>query len=167
MPMATVQPAGPADDSLRQARRLRATLSDRPGELQAALRVLAGRSDDGHPPSAAAARVVAVRSRPIDPPADHLPGLSTVERAFDARVAERLAAVKVVTYSDRVALLKLGERLGVSRFRANLIVALRQHAIGAMPSPEPASGGRPSWAWVAAVAVLVEVVAVAVLWLRR
>lgn len=50
-----------------------------------------------------------------------------VERAFADHVASRLLG-QVLRYSDRVTMLKAADRLRIGRFRANLIIAMVQHA---------------------------------------
>lgn len=170
VPMRTELLPTPAALYCRQARWLRATLSDRPAELQQALTVL-GREQVApqkvvvHP--IAPRPAVVVRRLSASTPYDPVPGMSAVERAFASRIVDRMATAAVFTGSDRAALLRLAGRLGVSRFRANLLIAMHQHAAG--PSATP-SVDRPSrafpYAAVAAAVVAVEVVTVVILLMR-
>ena len=97
-------------DYRRQARRLRAAYVGRPARLHVALRDLARQLD----------RCAPTRSQ-------------VIQRGFADGVADRLSRGPF-TYTDRAALLAAGEKLGIDRFRANLIVALRQQEVG-RPTP--------------------------------
>jgi hypothetical protein len=77
----------------------------------------------------------------------------------------------VLRYSDRVKLLRDGERLGIGRFRANLIIAMVQHARGdrVLVAADVPRDELPGW-WssisgAVAIALAIEVVVAVVSWL--
>ena len=83
------------------------------------------------------------------------PTTAAIERAFATIVAERIHA-GVLSYSDRLSLLKAAHRLHIERFRANLIIALVQRATGtATPEPKPASRLRSLFTY-SVIALLIE-----------
>jgi len=75
---------------------------------------------------------------------------------FSHRVAARLDG-PVLRYSNRVALLKEAEKLGIGRFEANLLIAKVQHAKGqALQATTDAAPGRTSFVSSAAMFVVVQ-----------
>ncbi len=108
-------------------------------------------------------------SRPIRVQARRAPrvrvgtaAVAAIEKGFADGVADRVSRGPF-TFSDRAALLRAGEQLGLDRFRANLIVAEQQHRMRAVRRPVPVrrrTGGAAA-AVVAAVMVQVAVVAIA------
>jgi hypothetical protein len=132
-----------ADAYRRHARRLRDRHAARPGELHRALRDL-GQERDRHRAKEAArdrdpsidtppARAQTVTAhRRIVPDAPRSPA-DAAER-FSAAVGAKLTA-GLLCYSDRLALLRQAQRLGLDRFDANLLIAAAQH--GQQP-PVPA-----------------------------
>jgi hypothetical protein len=97
-----------ADAYRREARRLRATLHERPSALYTQLRELADRSD---------ALTAAKSSVPQSGVAD-----------FALRVARHLQN-GILPYSDRLALLTAASEWGIDRFEANLIIAAVQNRL--------------------------------------
>ncbi len=61
---------------------------------------------------------------------------AVIERGFTQGVAERVDRGGF-TFSDRAALLAAGERLGIDRFRANLIIVDRQNRTPLPPRRSP------------------------------
>ena len=77
---------------------------------------------------------------------------TAAERGFAAGVADRLKRGPF-TYSDRAALLAAGQRLGIGRTRANLIVALAQN--GDL-RPSPARRPRRRWGLAVVPALVIQ-----------
>ena len=86
---------------------------------------------------------------------------AVIERGFTGGVADRLARGGF-TFSDRAALLAAAERLGIERFRANLIIADQQNRTPARPR----RSGSLVPALASAIAVQSVIVAAAVWALR-
>ena len=107
MPQERATDCAVADDYRRRARRLRSLYRDDPGELQPALHRLSRQAD-------------------ADSASCQSPACLTPHALFAQSVAQRLD-VPILRYSERQALLDEGERCGVSRFEANLIIALAEH----------------------------------------
>ncbi len=121
----------------RQARRLRHVYADDPVQLHQRLRELSG--------SFRPSKVQYVRAE-VKPAAEVLPVkrvrpdgsiYRTSDRqeqseAFARLVAEHLDG-PVLRYSNRQALLKEAQRLGIGRFQANLIIATVQHEMVDVP----------------------------------
>ena len=93
---------------VRQARRLRAQYAHRPAELHR-------------------------RLRSCQPPAIRFDGdesfQPSIHRDFAAMIIARVRS-GVLRYSDRRELLKAANEAGISRFDANLLIALAQHRCG-------------------------------------
>jgi hypothetical protein len=183
-------------DYRRQARKIRASFAKQPLLRHHALNELA-RKRNAEQPSPLRARVIRTSARRV-PPATRemqfpvlflrsasklkspmsdqrgLPAIVTgtpaaaIEQKFADHAASRLRS-GVFTFTDRMELLKTAESLGISRFRANLIVALEQHRIDPHHAGLRTSGTSPS-RWLphilAIVAVEAAVVGLFVLALR-
>ena len=135
-------------DYRRRARRLRATLRGRPGDLYRALRALADEHDG---------RLEAgCRNLPMS--IDR-----SIARSFSGLVEDRLEN-GVLRFSARRQLIRQADAMGIGRFEANLLIALVQHR-GGMPPPDSAAPGR-NFPWILAVWALVQGAVVAgLLWL--
>jgi len=112
----------------RQARRLRSVFRDQPLQLHLSLKQLSDRHDVAHRERHSRG-VFAFAAR------DH-------SATFADQVARQIRG-RVLPYSRRLALLQAGQKLGISRFHANLIIAAVQHRLG--EATQPASGAR--WGW--------------------
>jgi hypothetical protein len=124
----------------REARRIRARYAGRPSAMQAALRGLADRADRR-----------AWRSRFL--PAGTV--AKALEDGFAGYVSERISAGPF-TFSDRMEALQSAERIGIPRFKANLIVALTQSAAADRPvGSRPVGRRSPVGALLTAV-ILIE-----------
>jgi len=135
-------PSGSADYR-RQARRIRASFTGNSFLTQQALQALAKRRDD-QMRYAPAAEVAAWRVAPAggsqpgssgyrrngvaDAPSSQvqLQISAVVERGFAEHAASKMQSFGF-TFSDRIALLDTAETLGISRFRANLILAMQEN----------------------------------------
>jgi hypothetical protein len=132
-----------ADAYRRHARRLRGRHAGRPGELHRALRDLAHERDRHRAREAGRDRDPTIDKTPDCPQAVTVsrrirPDASTsqgVAERFIAEVESKLSA-GLLSYSDRLALLRRARRLGLDRFNANLLIATAQHARRA-PVPSP------------------------------
>ncbi len=135
--VATGSTAGSCDaDSYRkQARRLRQRYAGQPGLLHFSLCELARRHDRSNP--APRAVIPTAQARPLRPtiqrvqPRDNATGPdSSFARAvvdwFGAQVAGEFDG-KILHQSKRQRLLKTAERLGISRFNANLVITVAQN----------------------------------------
>jgi hypothetical protein len=140
------QSADPTREYVRQARRLRARLSARPGELHSRIARLTTK-----PPavSCVAAEVVddlprGYRTRPVtavvtDTTPCSLPAARVLNATPEAAntlatEVERSIESGLLRFSARAAILKHAEQLGVSRFDANLIIASVLHAHATKPT---------------------------------
>ncbi|HLL89164.1 MAG TPA: hypothetical protein VK324_07660 [Tepidisphaeraceae bacterium] len=154
--------ATPSTDAYRRdARRLRGRYAGQPHRLQPALRALAHRE--------AAEPVRVRRRRDLVPPALLVgPGADAADavRQF-AALAKPIASGPVLSYADRGRLLATGERLGLSRFHANLVIAALRHEAGRgdetlRPTVVPPGNARVRAQWAATVLTLAAVQAVIV-----
>ncbi len=78
-----------------------------------------------------------------------------VEMTINDRFAESVVAAvegRTLRYSRRLRLLGDARKLGIERFEANLIIAMVQHRLNALPSPI-AERRRPLMTLLAAIAV--------------
>ena len=120
----------------REARRLRQRYAGQPDLLHYSLRDLSRRHDRANRPAEQPVHlhtaplpklrpvVERVRRAPAAPP---LPSFGhAVVNWFADRVAATVDS-RLLIFSERHALLKTAERLGIDRFHANLIVAVAQH----------------------------------------
>ena len=96
---------------------------------------------------------------------------SAIERGYAAHVATRVRG-QILRYSDRLDLLRAAERLGINRFRANLIIATVQHeqrgerqTVQAKPAPVRERKPAGSFLLPATVAVAMEIVLLAGAWI--
>lgn len=113
----------PSDAYRHQARRLRRLYGDNPTLLHNRLQQLAATQS---------------KKQAVTPANPSLTTDSPVAWFFADRVALRLQA-GLVLYSDRLALLKEAQSLGIQRFEANLIIAVTEHRHRPTPtSPRPA-----------------------------
>jgi hypothetical protein len=128
---AAMIPVEPAVYS-RRARQIRARFAGQPGAMHLALRGLAERSDrkpwQRPDPSLRRSGSGAVPALPSSSVC------TALERGFAGFISDRLASGPF-TFSDRMKLLQSAERIGMSRFQANLIVSLAQHSAGTTPRP--------------------------------
>jgi hypothetical protein len=83
-------------------------------------------------------------------PFQHKPSLinsrldpDTAEQDFIGRIAGKLHPFGF-TFSDRVQLLDTAEQLGISRFRANMIMAMLEHQRGPGAAPATHAAARPA-----------------------
>ena len=123
----------------REARRLRHRLRHAPARLHRSLRQLS--------------------------PTAPSPAELTPNDRFAHSVA-RVVQSRTLRYSTRLKLLREAESLGIERFEANLIIAMVQHRLNALPGPDEISRPlvRP---WMVAVALQIAILlAIASLWLR-
>jgi hypothetical protein len=144
-------PTDSQGDYLRQARRLRCALRDRPAQLHAALRRLAAGAPSAH------------RIRPA----------ATTEPATSSSVAEivflgevrGLLEGPVLRYSCRQKLLKRAAALGIGRFQANLLIAMAQHqAQSHTPLSHSSAGRATTWIYAVALFVIVQSAILMGLW---
>lgn len=119
----TLASSSSSADYRRQARKIRASFHGDSFLTQQAIGELAKRrdlelqaSDSPNPASAKDPRRATL----------HLEISAVVERGFSAHAASKLQPFGF-TYSDRVSLLDAGEKLGISRFRANMILAMLEN----------------------------------------
>jgi hypothetical protein len=125
--------SGGTADYRRQARKIRASFAAQPLLRHHALIGLA-RQQDLSQQSPLPERISRVTVRRIAPqtsrylPAELGTTTSAVERGFADHSADCLRAGDL-SFSARLHLLNMGEKLGIPRFRANLIIALEQHRI--------------------------------------
>ena len=112
----------------REARRLRHRLACRPIGLYAALKRLSDRHDRLQQPQKSA-RV------------DRSGNRDNVARWFAGQVAAT-GNGQVLRYSMRLELLKTAQRIGISRFEANLIIAAAEHRRPARSAPDTIPLGR-------------------------
>lgn len=120
--MLFADPVPTATDYRRQARRIRASFSKTPLLRQQALVDLARRRNvqtclPQRQDKTSVRRVVPVNSSTL---------ISVVEHSFADHAALQLQPFGF-TFSDRVTLLDSAERLGINRFRANMMLALLEH----------------------------------------
>ena len=106
----------------RQARRLRSVFRDQPLRLHLSLRQLSERHDW-------ARREFQSRGVFVSHVRDH--------SATFAQYVSRHVQGRVLPYSRRLALLEAGQKLGMSRFHANLIIAAVQHRFAEPGEPTP------------------------------
>jgi hypothetical protein len=122
-------PAATADYR-RRARRIRASFDRDPLLRQRALGELATRRN-------AETQTVRIRSATRrTPPVSSRPVISAIEQGFADYAATKLQPFGF-TFCDRVKLLDSAERLGITRFRANLILALQEHHAPARSTAAP------------------------------
>ncbi len=115
MQFLSADPLAATADYRRRARRIRASFSRDPLLRQRALGELAARRN------AELQAAIAVTE-----PVSSARVMSVIERGFADHAAERLQPFGF-SFSDRVRLLDAAERLGISRFRANMILAMQEH----------------------------------------
>lgn len=121
------------DTYRREARRVRARLRHRPGEMYAALKQLAHRIDrrrwsagDSASRTDRASRAERIVTPVTSSRIDDRSVEAMAEMRFEQLVRQHVTG-PVLRYSVRQALLARAERLGVGRFEANLIIATMQH----------------------------------------
>lgn len=139
---------------LRQVRRLRQQYANDPGRLQHYLGELSRVRDKASP--RITLRTVVRSQSSFSVGARLSPAATTARAGEDARApsgsphsrfsravvdwfADHVAAQlddKLLHYSNRQALLKTAERLGIGRFHANLIIAVEQHQAGEAKIPD-------------------------------
>ena len=125
----------------RQARHLRGVYAGRPGELYRSLRQLSDRDD------------FARGGRRLEPVASNGPPFSGLQsetgqpsrmNEFACEVARRIEG-SILRHSERKALLRRAESLGIGRVDANLAIASVQHQLGQLhftsARPKPRSKG--------------------------
>jgi hypothetical protein len=158
-------PAATADYR-RQARRIRASFARDPFLRQMALSALASRHDEQT--KAQVFQQVAPRfsakvtvARQTDSAASPLsrPSITQLEQAFSDQASACLQPFGF-TFSDRVRLLDSAERMGLPRFRANMLLAMREHQAPVRTSAAPEIPSR-SFAPSLLVIFAIEVVVVA------
>jgi hypothetical protein len=135
----------PSDAYRRRARRLRGELDGKPSELYRSLRDLSDQYDNLPPSEGQHATQII----PITPADD-----------FAAQIVRKIHA-GVLSYSDRLDLLKLAESMPIGRFEANLIIAAVQHRVGSQTLPQPIEPRRrtsPADLWAAFVVVQILIV---------
>lgn len=88
---------------------------------------------------------------------------AVIERGFTAGVAERIAR-GTFTYTDRAALLAVGQRLGIDRVRGNAIIADQQLKATVSQRTPSTWSGFGLFASLATFAVVQAGVAVAIVW---
>jgi hypothetical protein len=138
---------------VRQARRLRAALAQRPAELHQALRNLSEQTNAAPAAPGAAAAANA--------------GLPSSRAALFAEMAASRMQGDLLSYSGRLALMRAAQGLGIDRFQANLIIAAVQHQNrSALPRPSRHSHrrGKKPLAWLVVALVLIELLAALAIW---
>jgi hypothetical protein len=161
------QPALGSDDYRRQARRIRASFPGNSFLTQRALNDLARRRD------------TETQVRDESGSSEHLrTGLeqqarrstlqldisAVVERGFSEHAASKLQPFGF-TFSDRVALLSTAEKLGVSRFRANLILAMLENKAPARRKFDARKPGKPLASPVMLILAIEILVVCGIVWL--
>ncbi len=137
----------------RQVRKIRASFARQPLLRHHALSDLAKKRDAELRPSPIQSRIERTSVRRLPPtaaisalnrnidrylPTDLGTGKSAVEHGFADHVAQRLRNGGF-TYSDRIHLIDTAEKIGIPRFRANLILAIEQNRSGVHPANGPAA----------------------------
>jgi hypothetical protein len=133
-----------------QARRIRARLAHRPLAMHRALANLNARV---HPPP--------VERPAVRPAAGGV--LPDTARCFQQIVIDQLHG-PLMRYSQRLALLRQAQRLGIGRFHANLIIATVQHRLRHIAEP---ADSPPPRAWMygrLAVAAALQAAILAAVW---
>ena len=110
----------PSDAYRRCARRLRGNLDGNPAELYRSLRELSDGYDKQYSKAGSRTGLFAP-SRPAED--------------FASRILQKIRN-GVLSYSDRLHLLKIAQEMDISRFDANLIIAAVQHRVQAKASPK-------------------------------
>ena len=144
-------PAAATADYRRQARRIRASFNHNPLLRQLALSDLATRRN---------AELEMATETP-DAPAQEYTLASVVERSFAEHASAKLQPFGFL-FSDRVRLLDAAEQLGITRFRANMILAMQEHQAPARRFAAPEVPGK-SFAPSLVVILSLELVVVGVL----
>jgi hypothetical protein len=128
--MLTADPLSATADYRRRARRIRASFSHAPLLRQRALVDLAR---ERNTQTQIVRNKVAIRR--VAPVSKALP-TTVMERDFADCAASRIQPFGF-TFSDRVFLLDSAERQGISRFRANMMLAVLEHQAPARRSAPP------------------------------
>jgi hypothetical protein len=104
------------------------------------LRALTGLVPSGEKPIPAVVRRRVAGVRDVSAPALNKPatGQEQLERDFAEQIAARLQPFGF-TFSDRLRLLDRAERMGISRFRANVMLAMHEHQAGRGPGSATAN----------------------------
>ena len=149
----------PADLYRRQARRLRGRFYGQPARLQQSLRVLA-RDYDAQRGIGSQQSMAEVR--------DPVPAVFAVPQdaadKFTAMVRDRLEG-QILRFDERQFLLGAAGRMGIDRFRANLIIAAVQHAQARGAGEEVATRSTGAgWGVPLALFLLVQAVIAFALW---
>jgi hypothetical protein len=132
------------------ARKLRSQLAQDPEKLYAALRRLSDSYDLLPKPSA--------MLLPADAPAP-LDGPSS---SFAQLVSKHIEAGQILRYSKRMELLEIAQDMGLTRFHANLVIAVVQNRCGQSTYSDPtAPPRRLVWLLPALAVMLVEVLLLA------
>jgi hypothetical protein len=136
----TADSATTTADYRRRARRIRASFANAPHLRQRALGELATQRNvetQAVRIKTAARRVPPIATRPV---------ISVIEQGFADYAATKLQPYGF-DFCDRVKLLDSAEQLGITRFRANMILALQEHHAPARrvaPSEVPGKSVMPS-----------------------
>lgn len=95
----------------------------------------------------AAMRRIGASPLPSPPPDHPERGLEAGPEGF-ARLVERQLDGSMLRYSQRQQLIRQGERRGLSRFEANLVIALAEHRKNSQAAARPRmERSMPAWAW--------------------
>jgi hypothetical protein len=144
---AAVIPATSTDAYRRAARRLRCRYAGDPGRLQRSLKALASAPAS---PSFASAPCEDRQGPAVvrnSAPAPVLPLATSASRSFAEHVATT-ATSSVLRYSQRLQLIRDARRYGISRFEANLVIAV---VLGRRRGRTVATGETPDGSWVSPV----------------
>lgn len=121
-----------ASELVRQARHLRRKLAHRPGEMHKQLSRLSNRRTAQHDSNARLAAGFAPSQPQVSQTNPDVIALATL--AFSAAVRKAFKdhglpkhQAPVLRYSLRLELIRQGEKLGLTRFHANLVIATIEH----------------------------------------
>jgi hypothetical protein len=154
---APIERAQPAEEYRREARRLRASLSNDLPRLQRSLRQLSIREDENYNlrDRISNANLSEVRRVPLPICLTNSPA----DEYFAQRVRDEIQG-GILRYSRRTALLRHARTLGIERFEASLIIACVQHSAQIRFPIDPVHNGdgprrtERKWALVTLIAVV-------------